>query len=88
MPLPLVYQTGEEIRKGDRVRLHDELGEVELVLDGETNPRDWAADKYGRGILIVEPKMFGHLFVSEEQVGSYEDLIFVSRSVDPPENSK
>jgi hypothetical protein len=88
MPIPLVYQSGEEIRKGDRVLLHDEPGEVEFVLDGETNPEDWPARRYGRGIMIIEPKIFGYLFVPEEHIGSYEDLIFVSRSVRPHENSK
>jgi hypothetical protein len=88
MPIPLVYQSGEEIRQGDRVLLHDEPGEVEFVLDGETNPEDWPAHRYGRGIMIAEPKIFGHLFVAEEQIGNYEDLIFVSRSIYPHENSK
>jgi hypothetical protein len=87
MPVPLVYQSGEEIRQGDRVLLHDELGEVEFVLDGENNPDDWPAHRYGRGIMIVDPKIFGWLFVPEEDIGSYEDLIFVSRSVHPRENS-
>lgn len=87
-PLPLVYRSGEEIRRVDRVLLHDELSEVEFVLDGETNPEDWPADRYGRGIMIIEPKMFGHLFVPEEHLGSYEDLIFASRSVHPAESSK
>jgi hypothetical protein len=88
MPMPLVYQSGEEIRKGDRVLLHDEPGEVEFVLDGHTNPQDWPVDEYGRGVMIVEPKMFGYLFVAGDQVGNYEDLVFVSRSIDSKENSK
>ena len=66
--------------------LHDEPGEVELVLDGETNPEDWPVYEYGRGIMIVEPKVFGRLFLPEQDISNYEDLVFVSRSLDPPGN--
>jgi hypothetical protein len=81
MPIPLVYRSRDEIRRGDRVLLHGELGEVELVLDGDTNPEDWPAREYGRGIMIVEPKVFGRLFLTEKDIAGYEDLLFVSRSV-------
>jgi hypothetical protein len=82
MPIPPVYQSGEEIRKRDRILLHDEPGEVEFVLDGETNPEDWPASEFGRGVMIVEPKILGRLFLTENDLGDYEDLVFVSRSVD------
>ena len=81
MPIPMVYQSGEEIRKGDHVLLHNEPGEIDFVLDGETNPEEWPAHEYGRGIMIIEPKVFGYLFVPEDQIGNYEDLSFVSRSM-------
>jgi hypothetical protein len=75
----MVFPTGEEIQKGDRVLLHGEPGEVELVLDGENNPEDWPAAQYGRGIMIREPKVFGRLFLTEKDLADYEDLTFVSR---------
>ncbi len=87
MPIPLVYRSGDEIRKGDRVLLHGEPGEVEFVLDGETNPDDWSACEYGRGIMIVEPKAFGRLFLAERDIADYEDLVFVSRSASCHEQS-
>ena len=62
MVKPLLYRTGEEIRKGDRVLLHRETGEIDLVLDGENNPEAWPAEKYGRGIMISEPKPLGICF--------------------------
>jgi hypothetical protein len=31
--MPFFYSSGEEIRKGDRVLLHGEPGEIELVAD-------------------------------------------------------
>ena len=80
MAKPLLYSTGEEIRKGDCVLLHSEAGEIDLVLDGETNTEAWPAEKHGRGIMISEPKVFGHLFLSEADIAGYEDLEFVSRS--------
>jgi len=78
-----VYRSGGEIRKGDRVLLHGEPGHVELVLDGETNPRDWPTKEYRRGIMIAEPKAFGRLFLAESDLADYEDLVFVSRSTSP-----
>lgn len=80
MTAPLHYQSGDEIRDGDQVLLHGERGEIELVLDGQNNPEDWPVDKYGRGIMIREPKCFGRLFLSETDVKDYEDLEFVARS--------
>jgi hypothetical protein len=77
---PLLYRSGVEIRKGDRILLHGEPGEVEFVLDGETNPEDWPAEKYGRGVMIAEPKRFGRLFLAERDLADFEDLTFVSRS--------
>jgi hypothetical protein len=77
---PLLYRTGEEIKEGDRVLLHGEAGEIDLVLDGGNNPEAWPARKYGPGIMISEPKAFGILFLAEGDIATYEDLEFVSRS--------
>ncbi len=78
--MPLKYLSGTEICLGDKVLLHNQPGEIELVLDGASNPPAWPADKYGRGILIAEPKVFGRLFLSEEELRKYEDLVFISRA--------
>ena len=83
----MLYLTGEEIKKGDRVLLHGEAGEIDLVvggknLDGENNPEAWPAAKDGRGIMISEPKIFGYLFLKEADIGDYEDLEFISRAPD------
>ena len=87
VPKLLVYRTGDEIQSGDRVLLHHAPGEVEFVLDGETNPEQWPAHMYGRGIMIAEPKTFGHIFVPEEHIGT-EDIVLVSRSIGRQESSK
>jgi hypothetical protein len=79
---PLLYRTGEEIRKGDRVLLHGDACEIDLVLTGENNPEAWPVEKYGRGIMISEPNAFGHLFLAETDIATYEDLEFASRSRD------
>jgi hypothetical protein len=60
------------------VRLHGEPGEIESVADSEDDPGDWFAKKFGGGVMIVEPKVFGRLFV-EAPVSQYDDLEFVSR---------
>jgi hypothetical protein len=79
--MPLTYQSGEEVKKGDRVLFHDEPGEIEfvadpLISDPET---EWYVERYGGGVMIIEPKRFGLAFLS--QTHTAEDLVFVSRAV-------
>jgi hypothetical protein len=71
--------TGEQIRKGDCVLLHGEAGKIDFVLDGENNPEEWPAEKYTRGVMISEPKIFGYLLLTEANIVN-EDLEFISRS--------
>ena len=73
--VPYFYQSGEQIKPGDRVRLHGEPGEVELVAD---------SDEHEGGVMVVEPKVFGRLFIPAP-VSHYEDLEFVTRTSELPE---
>jgi hypothetical protein len=72
------YPSSEEIRKGDRVLLHGEPGEIEFVADLESDPDNWYVTEYGGGVMILEPKVFGRLFVTD--IEHYEDLKFISRA--------
>lgn len=72
-----VYHSGDEIRKGDRILLHGEPGEIEFVADPAIDPEDSFVTEHGGGVMILEPKVFGRLFVSDTQ--NYEDLDLVSR---------
>jgi hypothetical protein len=78
--LPFVYQTGEEIRKGDRVIFHGEPGEIEFVADPDINNPEthWYVREYGGGVMIMEPKHFGRCFL--HRTDTAEDLEFVSRN--------
>jgi hypothetical protein len=76
--VPFFYRSGELIKTGDRVRLHGEPGEIEFVADPVEDPNDEFVKQCGGGVMIVEPKVFGTLFV-EAPVSQYEDLEFVSR---------
>ena len=73
------YQSGEEIKKGDRVIYYGEPGEIEFVADPliKDPETDWYVQELGGGIMIIEPKFFGHVF--EPEPSSAEDLEFVSR---------
>ncbi len=77
--MSLTYMTGEEIGKGDRVLLHGELGEIELVADpAVADPEtDWYVQEYGGGVTVLEPKYFGRAFLSKPQTDC--DLEFVAR---------
>jgi hypothetical protein len=52
--MPFFYSSGEEIRKGDRVLLHGEPGEIELVADPAESPDDWLVKKQGGGVMVLE----------------------------------
>jgi hypothetical protein len=78
--IPFFYQSGEQVEPGDRVRLHGESGEIEFVADPADDPNNWYVEKFGGGVMVVEPKVVGRLFIGDP-VSDYEDLEFVSRSV-------
>ena len=75
--MPFRYQSGAEIKKGDRVLYHGEPGEIELVADPLVVDPETVREEYGGGVMVVAPKVFGRVFISRtEQDG---DLGFVSR---------
>ena len=57
--------------------LHGEMGEIELVADPAESPDDWLVKEQGGGIMVLELKVFGRLFISEPQAD--EHLTLVSR---------
>jgi len=79
----LKYQSGEEIKKGDRVLFHREPGLVEIVAvergDPETN---WFMQEYGGGVMILE-RVSGRTFIPVDQIDQCDDLEFVSRADAP-----
>ena len=77
--MPFHYQTGEEVKKGDRVIFHGEPGEIEFVVNalGEGPELDWYVQEYGGGVMVLEPKHFGRAFLTRTE--NEEDLVFVSR---------
>jgi len=77
--MPLNYMNGEEIRRGDRILLHGEPGEIELVADPSIpDPAtDWYVQEYGRGVMVLEPRISGRAFLPRPEED--EDLKFVAR---------
>jgi hypothetical protein len=75
--VPFRYQSGGEIKKGDRVLFHGEPGEIEFVADPLANDPERYVQQEGAGVMVVEPKVFGRAFISDTEQA--EDLIFVSR---------
>jgi hypothetical protein len=78
--LAFKYQSGEEIKKGDRVLFHGEPGEIEFVADPaeKDSETEWYIEEYGGGVMVVEPKVFGRAFLPTTE--DKEDLILTSRS--------
>jgi hypothetical protein len=73
------YQSGEELRKGDRITYHGNPREVEFVLVDPTGEAatDWYLEKFPGGGIMINAKGFGNVFLEESDTD--EDLEFVSR---------
>ena len=79
-PMPFTYQSGEEIKKGDRVLFYGEPAEIEFVAFEPGDPEtDWYVQEYGGGVMILDPNVSGWTFVTADQI-SEEQLEFVSRA--------
>jgi hypothetical protein len=74
------YQSGEEIRKGERIRYHEDPGEVEFVANRLTGDpeSDWYVTEHGGGVGLLVPKSFGRVFLTSTD--DDEDLEFISRT--------
>ena len=66
--------------RGDRVMLHGEPGEIEFVADKLVGDpaMDWYVQELGGGVMVVEPKVFGRVFLRETE--DAEDLVFLARA--------
>src|SRR5689334_1084634 len=54
--MPFFYQSGQEIRPGDRVLIHGETGEIEFIAD----PAEISYASGGRGLRVEEAvRQFG-----------------------------
>jgi hypothetical protein len=79
--MALKYQSGQDIKKGDRILYHGNPAEIELVA---TDPNDseatWYIQEFGGGVMVLDPMASGRTFISADQIPEDEDLEFVSRS--------
>jgi hypothetical protein len=85
--MPFTYVTGEDARKGDHVTYHGEPGRVDFVAEPSIDDPEtaWYVKEFGGGVMILEPKAFGSVFLTEPS--SDEDLILVSRAQAPHRKS-
>ena len=81
--MALLYESGQAIMAGDKVRYQGELGEIEFVVEqASSQPEtDWYFRTLGSGVMIAEPKVFGHVYVTECDAR----LVFVARRADTNE---
>lgn len=79
--MSLKYQSGEAIKKGDRVLFHGESGEIEFVASEHGDPEtDWFIKEYGGGVMILD-RVAGSTFITADQLPECDDLEFVSRAM-------
>jgi hypothetical protein len=65
----LRYQSGEEIKTGDRVLFHRNPATVEFVASAPaTAEAAWFIDTYG-GVMILDPLCSGRTFITDARHG-------------------
>jgi hypothetical protein len=76
--MTLRYQTGEDIRQGDRVTYDGGSGIVELLAEAtsRTPEEAWLFATYGAGIMVSESPVFGRVYVE----APFEDPVLVGRA--------
>jgi hypothetical protein len=72
--MPLVYQSGEEVMSGDRVRCKDDEGKI-IALEDQLAEWGLASDE-AKGHVMIEFKMMGLVCQTTE---TNEDLVFLGR---------
>jgi hypothetical protein len=77
--MPLKYQSGEEVMKGDHVLLSREAGVIEFVADPQISDPNtiWYVEKYGGGVMISQLRNLGSVF--DDNPEEDDDLKFVDR---------
>ena len=73
------YESGEEVRKGDRIIYHGEPGKIEFVVsEAVGNPSmDWYVQQFPGGGFMLSAASFGDVFLTESDID--EDLHFIAR---------
>lgn len=73
------YESGEDVKKGDQITYHGELGNVEFVVTEKVGDpaRDWYIDRFPGGGFMIHTGSLGSVFVTESDTD--EDLQLVSR---------
>jgi hypothetical protein len=88
--MPLKYESGDEIRKGDRVLWHGDPGEIEFVADPlvEDPVTEWNLKEFGAGAMVgaTTPDTFGRVYQTETEHA--EDLVLVSRAAEASSGAK
>jgi hypothetical protein len=77
--MALVYESGEEIRKGDRIDYHREPGEVEFIVQNKSGDptMDWYLEQFPGGGVMINAKGFGRVFLGGDDMDDF--LEFRSR---------
>ena len=77
----LRYQSGEEIKKSDKVLFHRNSAAVELAASDPLEPdQAWYIREYGGGVMISDPSVSDNTFIDARHIDKYEDLEFVSNA--------
>jgi hypothetical protein len=78
----LKYQSGEDVRRGDKVTFGGKAATVELVVVGSNGDpeNDWQFETNGPGVLVVEAEpatLFGRMYMRNPEIKN--DLLLVAR---------
>ena len=78
--MAFTYQSGKEIKAGDRVLFHGKPGRIGMVAAGLSGDpeNDWHVREFGGGVMILD-RVAGRTFIPLAQIADCEDLELVAR---------
>jgi hypothetical protein len=84
--MSIFYQSGEQVRTGDKIVYGGSPGQVEYVVEVPTGDpaMDWHLTHSPNGGIMLKTIAMGFVFLPDDQVADDEDLDFVSRSPTAP----
>jgi hypothetical protein len=85
--LPFTYQTGDNVREGDKIVFQGEPGQVEFVASASSGTPEQKryAEQHPKGILITTAKGSSIFLTNDHDV---KDLVFISREEESAPNSE
>ena len=73
----VLYRSGDEVMRGDRIAYHGHPGYVEFVVVGHSGDAtlDWFAEQYPGGGAMIVAETYGRVFLPVDELDDMIELV-------------